>query len=331
MIRFGVVGTNWISEEFIRVCEGIEDIVVTSVYSRTLETGKAFADKNHIDHVFTTYKSFLEDGKIDAIYIGSPNAMHFEHGKLALEAGKHVLCEKPITSHKRELDELIRLAKTNKLLLMEAVKIIAMPTYAVLKEHLKEIGAIRQVYFHYCQYSSRYDAYKRGELPNIFNPDFSTGSLMDLGIYSLYPCIDLFGLPKTVESKAYLLESGVDGNGSILFDYGTFQAVLVHSKINDSSLPCEIMGEEGSLQIDYISRPSCITLFKKGEEPKVLNEPLAYEAMQYEVEAFVTALKSGKNESELYSYKLSSEVMQMLDTIRSQCGIHFKADNPSNC
>lgn len=327
MIRFGVIGTNWISEQFIDTCKRFENIKIMSIYSRTLEKGKVFAKKNNIEHVFTSYETFIQESAIDAVYIASPNALHFNHAKGALEAGKHVLCEKPITSNKKELQELIRLAKTKGLVMIEAVKIIAMPTYKTLKEHLEEIGTIRQINFHYCQYSSRYDEYKQGALPNIFNPDFSTGSLMDIGIYCLYPCIDLFGLPKAVHSNAYLLESGADANGMVIFNYGTFQATLMHSKITNSSIPCEIMGEKGTLQIDAISRPSCITLIKTGEAPIVLNEPLEEQPMYYEVENFVETLKKGKSESELYTYELSSDVMQMLDLIRSQCGIRFRADS----
>ncbi len=325
-IHFGVVGTSVIAKKFIRACQDIPEITFHSVYSRSTKTGEDFANEMHINKVFTDYKKMLSAKEIDAVYIASPNAYHFEHADLALEYDKHVLCEKPFASNARQLKLLIDKAKKQKLFIMEAMKPLAMPTYKVIRENLDKLGEVRKIVFNFCQYSSKYPAYLRGENPNIFNPKFSTGALMDIGIYCVYPCIDLFGMPKSLQCSAHKLSNGIDGSGNILLEYEDKEAVVVYSKINDSSLGSEIMGEEGSLWIDAISSPTRIELRKKGERVVLLSTDITYDSMYYEAREFVDTVMSNKLESKLYSLDLAYNVMTLLDEVRQQLKVVFPAD-----
>lgn len=87
---------------------------------------------------------------------------------------------------------------------MEAMKTTFLPNFLQIKQHLDQLGPIRQVVAHYCKYSSRYDAYRSGELPNAFKPELSNGSLMDIGVYLVYPVIYLFGLPNQITARGYV-------------------------------------------------------------------------------------------------------------------------------
>ncbi|MHC1747829.1 MAG: Gfo/Idh/MocA family protein [Cellulosilyticaceae bacterium] len=327
MIRFGIIGTSWISAEFASVCKLIPEVELTAVYSRNDESGKKFAEENNILDVFTDYDVMLQGDYIDAVYIASPNAMHFQQALLALNAKKHVICEKAITSNLKELNVLIEAANANNVILLEAVKCLAMPTYHRLKENLVKIGPIRKVFFNFCQYSSKYNAYLDGEVPNIFNPVFSAGALMDIGIYCIYPCIDLFGMPKGIKSQVNKLRTGVDGSGSILMNYEGFGAVMMYSKINASLLPSEIMGENGSILIDHISKPMEITLNLTGQEPIQIGFETEYEPMYYEVKEFVDAIMQNRLNVHYYNHALSQNVMHILDSIRQANHIVFPADN----
>lgn len=328
MIKFGIVGTSWIAAEFVKAARDIVEVEVTSVYSRNQVTGEEFATANHIKDVFSDYEDMLMSSEVDAVYIGSPNALHFSQALLAIEKGKHVICEKAITSNLKELNILIEKASKQGVLLIEAMKSLSMPIFEEIQKNIDQIGPIRQAVFNFCQYSSKYDAYKKGELPNIFNPKFSAGALMDIGVYCVYPCISLFGVPKSIKSQVTKLESGVDGAGSIILGYESFQVTLIYSKINASFVPSEIMGEEGSLIIHHISSPDKLEkVIGKGEEIKDITPAREYMPMYYEIKEFVDTLNRGQRESKIYSHELMREVMAVLDQVRRENGIVFPADH----
>lgn len=266
MVRFGIVGTNWITERFLKAALQAEDFQLTAVYSRTEEKAKEFAGKYGVKRTFTDLQKMAASGEIDAVYIASPNSLHAEQSILFMKNNVHVLCEKPIASNTKELTSMIAAARENNVLLMEALKSSFMPNFLAVKENLHKIGKVRRYFASYCQYSSRYDAYRQGTVLNAFNPDFSNGSLMDIGIYCVYPLVALFGKPEEIKAAGYMLESGVDGEGSMVLKYPDMDAVIMYSKITDSSLPAEIQGEEGNIVIDRISAPEKVELhYRNGE------------------------------------------------------------------
>jgi scyllo-inositol 2-dehydrogenase (NADP+) len=323
-MKLGVVGTGWIVKDFIKAIGKLDNVEVYSVYSRTNERGAEFSKDNNISHYFTDYDEMLKH--IDIVYIGSPNSLHFGYAKKALENKIHTICEKPITSNSKELNTLINLSKDNDTVLMEAMMSISMPSYKAIKDNLNKLGKIRNVIFNFCQYSSKYDAYLRGETPNIFNPKFSTGALMDIGIYCVYPAIDLFGIPKDIQSSATYLRNKIDGSGVSIFNYEDFNVSLIYSKINNSYIKSEIMGENGSIIIDHISKPSEVLLYKNNGEIEVLFKDLDKDIMYYEAKEFINTIESKNIESNINSHKLSVNVMKILDKIREKTDIKFDAD-----
>jgi scyllo-inositol 2-dehydrogenase (NADP+) len=263
---------------------------------------------------------------IDAVYIASPNSLHASQAITFMENGKHVLCEKAIASNSRELDEMIRTAKDHKVVLMEALKSTLMPNFKAVQENLGKIGTIRRYFASYCQYSSRYDKYKEGTVLNAFNPEFSAGSLMDIGIYCIYPLVVLFGEPKSIQATGYLLESGVDGEGSLILKYDEMDAVIMFSKITDSSLPSEIHGENGNIRIDKISTPEKVEIiYRDGKNEDISREQLE-DNMFYEAEEFISVIQQGKLESTNNSLENSRITMKILDEARSQMGVRFPSD-----
>ena len=210
-MRYGVIGTGWIAKSFIDGARMLCNSDFVAVYSRTSESGNKFAQENKIDKVFTDINEFA-NGDFEAVYIASPNRLHYEQSKLMLQSGKHVICEKPITVEPEELEELQTLAKKNGLIYIEAIMYMFNPARELLKDAISKIGKITSVHFDFSQLSSKYPAYVRGELPNIFNPALATGCLMDLGIYCVYPALDLFGIPQKTTACAHFMESGADGS-----------------------------------------------------------------------------------------------------------------------
>lgn len=332
MIRFATIGTGFITDAFIKGALKTGKMSLAAVHSRTPEKGRELSLKYGEDiPTFTDIEELASSPLIDAVYIASPNAMHAPQAKLFLEHGKHVLVEKSAASNSRELNEVITLAEKKGLVFMEAMKSLTMPAYLSLKENLPRIGKIRKYVGIYCQYSSRYDRHKNGEYVNTFRKEFSNGSLMDIGIYCIYPLIDLFGAPLKVNAIGTILEDGgVDGSGSVLLQYKDMEAVVIHSKISDSNLPSEIQGEKGSILIDRIGSPGKITLILRDGTKEEIRPDTHDEDMYYEAAEFVNTINSGKSFSEVNHEKLALSVHKVMDEIRSQIGLVFPADKENS-
>lgn len=214
MIRFAVIGTNWISHAFCQAAHRTGQLTLAAVYSRKLETAQTFAADYQINTCYDDLLAMAESPEIDAVYIASPNSLHAPQAELFLKQGKHVIGEKPLASNIQEVERLIDTALTNRLVLMEAMKTSYLPNLQTCRAALPSLGKLRRAHLSYCQYSSRYQKYLDGENPNTFNPAFSNGSLMDIGIYPLTVAIELFGKPEQVTASGALLDSGVDAHGS---------------------------------------------------------------------------------------------------------------------
>ena len=326
MVRFGVVGTNWITEAFIKGASNQNDFHLAAVYSRTEERAAGFADKFEVKNTFTDIEQMAKSDVIDAVYIASPNSLHARHAISFMKNGKHVLCEKAIAANSQELAMMIQTAKEHNVLLMEALKSTLMPNFKAVQENLHKIGTVRRYFASYCQYSSRYDAYKAGTVLNAFNPAFAAGSLMDIGIYCVYPLVVLFGEPESVQANGHVLESGVDGEGSLLLKYDGMDAVIMFSKITDSTLPSEIHGEEGNIRIDKISTPEKVEIIYRGGEVEDLTRAQITDNMFYEADEFIRLIQEGKTESVNNSLKNSRITMKILDEARRQLGVKFQND-----
>jgi predicted dehydrogenase len=328
MIRFGIIGTNWITEDFINAARRIGDFALTSVYSRKEETGRQFADKHNIPNVYTDLEQFAASEELDAVYIASPNSMHADQAILCMNQGKHVLCEKPLASNAQEVRRMSEAAVNNGVLLMEAMKSTLTPNFRVIQDHLHKIGPVRRYFASYCQYSSRYDIYKKGEeIPNAFNPQFSNGALMDLGVYCVYPLVVLFGQPERIQASGLMLESGVDGAGSLLLSYKDMDAVIHYSKIVDSYASAEIQGERGTIVFDKISRPDKVQIRYRNGVVEELTKPQDANAMFYEVQQFIELIKSGATQSSTNSLANSLKTIEIMDEARRLMGLVYPADH----
>ncbi|WP_449539788.1 Gfo/Idh/MocA family protein [Ferdinandcohnia sp. Marseille-Q9671] len=326
MIRFGIIGTNWITDAFLEAAQALDDFQLTAVYSRTDDRAKEFAEKYKATYTFTSLEEMAKSDVIDAVYIASPTSFHASQAIILLKHGKHVLCEKPIASNTKEITEMIHTAKLNNVLLMEALKSGFLPSYKSIREHLHKIGPVRRYFASFCQYSSRYDAYKKGTILNAFNPVFSNGSLMDIGVYCIYPMVQLFGKPESIKASGLMLDSGVDGEGSILAHYKDMEGMVMFSKITNSYIPSEIQGENGSILIDKISSPEKVEIhYRDGRIEDISNLPDKH-TMYYETKEFIECIKNGFLESTVNTHENSIAVMEMLDEARKQIGLVFPAD-----
>ena len=325
-VRFAIIGTNQITDQFIEAGQQDEHFKLCAIYSRTEEKGKAFGAKYGIDVIFTSLEALAQSNVVDAVYIASPNVCHAKQAIYLMSQGLHVICEKPLASNLKEVEAMIEAAKTHGVTFMEAMIPTTLPNYHVVKEHLHKIGRIRHYYGTLCKYSSRYDAYKAGEVLNAFKPELSNGALVDIGVYTIAPMIGLFGAPQALKASGYVLESGVDGSGSITFDYQGMLATVMYSKITTSSLGAEIQGENGSLYIDMIQRPKHVSIKYRDGREEVLSVAQSDVIMSYEITEFIEAILTGQQETVSNTWEMSLQTMAVLDEARRQIGLVYSAD-----
>ena len=325
MVKYAVIGTSWITQSFVDGAKISGRMQLEAVCSRSEEKGSAFAEKNGANRVFTSVGE-LAGSDIEAVYIASPNACHARQSRAMLEAGKHVLCEKPVTITPAELEFLQNLAEKNGLVYAEAIMYMFNPARSVLRNALSKIGEITSANLDFSQLSSKYPAYKNGELPNIFNPEMATGCLEDLGIYCVYPALDLFGEPEDIKASASFMASGADGSGGALLKYDGLSVNLTYSKLGQSRGCSQIFGDEGTILLDSVSKLTDMKIvFNDGSEEILCGDVPKEQLMGFEADGFADIIENREKNKEFYTLlrKSALAASRAMEKIRSQAGIKF--------
>lgn len=329
MVRFGIVGTGRISDWVLKGAAQDSRIKVTAVCSRTVEAAEAFVQRNTLAAgatIYTSVEEMVADPQVDAVYIGTPNQTHCEYTITALNAGKHVLCEKPLAINAEEGRQMVEAARKSGRLLMEAMVSTLNPNFIAIASRIHEIAPVHNYSSYFCQYSAKYEALKRGEVATAFKPG-TAGAVRDVGVYTLYPLVALFGRPSTVSAKIAKVttsEGETDVYGTAYLGYEGMDATLTWSKAYDSFQPTEIAGENGNLILDeiHIARKAEIIPHAaptSGQGPKpgrtVINEGLPLNEYYYEFKEFADLIEAGKTESESNSLDTSLAVLEIIDKI----------------
>ncbi|MEH7097300.1 Gfo/Idh/MocA family protein [Neobacillus vireti] len=326
-MKFATVGTGWITEAFIEAAKLSERYELTGVYSRNEEKAKQLASQYNASHYFTDLEEMAKNEEIEAVYIASPNSLHFEQALIFLKNKKHVICEKPIFSNTAELEKAYQTAEEHGVYLFEAIRNIHTPNFKILKEKLHMAGELRSAILPYMKYSSRYDQFLEGQEPNIFSSVYSGGALVDLGVYPLYLAVCLFGEPKKVSYHPVVLRSGVDGSGTLLLNYGGFVCTILCSKIVDSIIPCEIHGEKGTFVLEDAAPISEIKFHDtRSKEIEILSVDQEEQNMVYECMNIANIMETNNHEEYKQLREWSKIVLRITEEARKQNHIVFKAD-----
>lgn len=323
-IKVGVIGTGSIVEMFLDACYQ-NNMECVAIYSRKEETGRRLAEIFYVEDVYTDLDEMLKREDLEFVYVASPNSLHYEQTMKCLAAGKNVICEKPFCSTYEEAKEMAEMAKRNKLFLFEAIVMKYFPKLDVLAEKCQEIAPVRMADFNYHQYSSRYNAFKNGETPNVFNPAFSGGALMDLNVYNIHLAMTLFGKPNEVKYMP-LMERNIDISGSALLEYDGFQAVLNASKCAHGSHMCQIVGENGYICIPSGANHMIEFEVYKQDEVEIIEAMEQDNRLFYECEAIKNIyLSNDLNKCyELLDYSL--DVMEVLYDLRMSSPLRFSVN-----
>ena len=324
-MNFAIIGTNFITDWFLEAGSLCPDFNLTAVYSRTLARAKEYATQYGAKYVFDSLDDICNCDEIKAVYIASPASCHYGQAIKFMSAKKHVLCEKPIASNSRELESMLKQAKENNVVLLEAMRPAFSPVMNTIESTLPSLGKIRHAYLTFSKYSSRYDRFMSGEPINAFDPDFSNSALTDLGCYCVFILLRLFGKPKKIQSTTVKLSNGYDALGSFIASYDNMSAVVSYSKVSDTNNLCEIQGEDGMLQFKEPSNLEEVYLIKSGQPQQRITTPMIKQDMVYELQAFINYTRNPNGIDIHHNY--SRDGMSIMDEVRKQCNSVFLADN----
>lgn len=317
-MKLGILGTGMIVKDLLSTIHQLPltSLAILSTPRSEAET-RQLAARYHIEQVYTDYQAML-DSNIDTVYVALPNHLHFSFASQALEHGKHVIIEKPITTSVEELNRLKALAAERDLILLEAMNVHHLPAYLSLRTQLAAIGPVRLVTLNYSQYSSRYDDFTAGIIHPAFDAEKGGGALMDINVYNIHFAAGLFGRPQAASYHANV-QNNIDTSGMMLLDYGTFKCVCIGAKDCRAAAVSLIQGEKGSIQI---TRPANQML---GYE-MVLNNGDTSQAsfdrgehrLLYEFQQFIHIIDNHDTDSAARLLEASTIAAEIIETGRKQ-------------
>lgn len=329
MLNLGIIGTNWITKQFVQAALATEAYQLKGVYSRTIEKATAFSADfgNDVAH-FDDLDQFINSPALDIIYVASPNSLHFEQAQKIIAADKHVIVEKPAVTTPAQMQSLQdTLRQHPKVYYFEAARHIHEPNFKIVTEAIQNFDHQDGAVLTYMKYSSKFDQYLAGKEPNVFSPKFAGGALQDLGVYLVYNALSWFGVPETVKYQPVFLKTGVDGRGTAVLSYPDFEVTLIVGKSVQSNLVSEIYSGKQTLTIDNAGEFNEVTLKTTPDaKPKLLSQKPNDNPMIHEAEDFAQIIKTDDRKAFQELNQLSIAVNQTIFNLRQSAGIVFPAD-----
>lgn len=327
-MKLGIIGAGLIVREFLPQLIRLDGLEVAGLMGTPTSIGKAraLARENGVPRATAGFEELCAAG-IDTVYVAVPNFLHFDYCRQALERGLNVIVEKPMTSNFREAKELSDLARANRRFLFEAVTTLYLGSYQKALEWLPRIGDIKLVQSQFTQYSSRYDAFRKGEVPPVFDPAKSGGALMDLGLYCLHFVMGLFGRPRAARYCANV-ERGIDTSGVLTMRYPGFQALCVAAKDCGGVYGSVIQGTGGVIRAELAPNlMGRVTLTLNDKTGESYDDGGHLNRAAPEFTAFIRAVDTGDYDFCYAQLDKSLAVSEVQTNARLEAGIVFPADN----
>lgn len=322
-IKFGILATGNIANSMAKAVQNLEEIACCAAASRTYEKAKDFADKWGFQKAYGSYEELVNDPEVDLIYVASPHSHHYEHAKLCLEHGKHVLLEKAFTVNVSQAEELIALSERKGLLLAEAFWPRYMPTRKMLDDLIAQ-GTIGEVQAVMADFGAPLSHVER-----MWNPNLAGGALLDLGVYPINFALQIFqGQVKSIQSDAVMSPQGVDYMNGITLTFDDNRIAVLHSNM----LACMgnrgvVYGDKGFIELYEINNPKEIRVFNQNKELTAsYPAPEQINGYEYEALACVRAIEAGQIECEEMPHSETLRLMKILDTVREQWGFKLPCE-----
>ena len=319
-IRWGIIGLGSIAHTFAADLKLVPNAVLQGVASRSLSKATEFQAEFNAKEAFGNYEDLAKNSAIDVVYIATPHVFHFENTKLCLKNGKSVLCEKPMGINAKQVKELCNIAKENKVFLMEAMWTAFLPNYNRLKNLVasKELGNI-----------TSFNADFGFKAPNdpsgrLLNKSLGGGSMLDIGIYPVFACLELLGTPASISAEAKIGSTGVDENCKMLFSYTSLKAELYCTIIKNTPTKIEIEFEKGKAVLGPgFYAPSNLTVTNALGDNKVYEKHTEGSGYQFEAIHVQGMLLQQKLESNVMSHAKSILIAECLDRVLEEIGLKY--------
>lgn len=323
-MKIGILGAGGIAHKMAQTVSRMEGTEVSAVASRSLERAEDFAKQYQIPKAYGSYQEMASDSSIDLIYIATPHSHHYEHVKLCLEQGRHVLCEKAFMINSAQAKEAVRLAKEKNLLLAEAIWTRYMPSRTLIRE-AADSGIIGEV-----TSLTANLGYAIKHKERLASSELGGGALLDLGVYPINFALMVFGDDYIdVSADAVLSQQGVDLQNSITLKWKDGRMAVLHSNMQAlTDRRGIIFGDKGYIEVENINNCEGISaydldrnLIKRYEIPQQIT------GYEYEVEACRRAIADKETECKEMPLADSVAVMELLDRIRGITGIRYACEN----
>jgi predicted dehydrogenase len=328
-LNWGVVAPGNIARMFSRALRASTRQRVVAVGSRSIERARAFADEFGAPAAYDSYQALVSDPQVQAVYIASPHSEHLSQALLAIEAGKHVLVEKPFTRNAKEARRLVTAARKGNVALMEAMWTRFLPHTDVVRQLLADgtLGTLEVVIADHGQ------SLPRDRVPRLYDPALAGGSLLDLGIYPVSFASFVLGAPGAVLASGLLTAAGVDEQVSALFsryvDHPSAQALVSCTMAAKTPTTATISGTLARIELDgEFYQPTRVRLVSPSGVSIVGEPPLltGHHGLAYEAAHFAQLVSDGFTESPQLPLDETVAIMEVLDEIRAQVRVRYPGE-----
>ena len=326
MIRIAILGTGSIAGKMAKTWNGMKEkgerFSCYAAAARDLERAQKFAQEHGFEKAYGSYEEMLQDEQVDLVYIATPHSHHYDHIKMCLEHGKHVLCEKAFTVNAAQAQEVSVMAQEKGLLLAEAIWTRYMPSRNMILDILTSgvIGTPRMLTANLC--------YLINGKERLIRPELAGGALLDVGIYPLNFAVMAFGTDIVkVDSSVQMTETGVDEQESITLHYADGRMAVLNASMSAvGDRKGVIYGENGFLEIENINNPQSITVYKKYLPVERILCPEQVTGYEYEVLSCLDAIEEGRCECPEMPHAETIAMMELMDGLRKQWGLVYPCE-----
>ena len=328
-VGIGILATGTIASAFVADLAHVPDATAVAVGSRRQDSADAFARRHGIDSAYGSYEQLLADDAVELVYVATPHGLHEQNVLDCLDAGKAVLCEKPLGVTAAQAERMVAAARTRGLFLAEAMWMRCNPTLRRMVDGVRA-GWVSDVSTLNADLSF---VGSRDPAGRLHDPALGASALLDVGIYPLTFAAWLLGEPAEVVGAAAIDERGVDDSAALSLTFPAGQvASLSCSQVSWGDCRASVAGTEGRLDVaPRMNVPPYVTRYGQDWPAPVVEtvaEPLLGSGLAHEAIEVARCLRAGETESPLLPLDDSLTVARLLDRARAACGVRLPADNP---
>ena len=320
-LNWGIIGLGKIAHAFVKDLQLVEACSLVAVASRSQNKATEFAQQYQATKAYSSYTELFQDPEVDIVYIATPHNLHASLAIEAMNAGKHVLCEKPLAVNRVQVSNMIEAATQNQVFLMEAFWSRFNPSIREIIQRIDkgELGKIKQVS---ANFSFHLDAPIESRA---YNMDLAGGALLDVGVYPIFLAYVTLGMPSEMYAISNFHETGADLQTTAILKYDQAVAHVMGGFETHSDMRAEICGTKASVFIEprWHETRAYSLLNNETKKTEHFPHPFQGKGFIFEIEECLKCIHAGKLASDLWSWQNSLDLIQICDDIRKQIGLRY--------